>query len=80
MGAGVLQVQDTTAGSESIQGISDKAHSKSRDVETMSLCSSRCAGFATRKVQSEVEETAAVIKSSLMRGAISSRATACAHC
>ena len=31
----------------------DKARSESRDVETTSLCLSRCVGFATREVQSE---------------------------
>ena len=61
MGWGVCQVQDATAGAHSIQEISDKARSESHDVETTSSCSSRCAGFATRKVQSEarVEKTAA---------------------
>ena len=61
MGGGVLQVQDATAGPESIQEISDKAHSESCDVETTSSCSSQCAGFVTHEVQSKVEKTAAVI-------------------
>ena len=63
-GWGRDQAQDTTADADGIREISDKARSESRDVETTSSCSSRCAGFATQEVQSEVGKTAAVIKSS----------------
>ena len=52
-GWGRVQAQDATAGTDGIREISDKARSKSCDVETTSLCSSWCAGFATREVQSE---------------------------
>ena len=62
--------------------ISDKAHSESRDVETTSSCSSRCAGLATREVQSEASTRSRrppPQKCSPTQDAVSSGAAACAH-